>query len=107
MSNPEYIQSDRTCANETCRQVLIRRVNELPYRWRTRRHCSLDCWHKNRPKGRPYLKTRLEDVEFLLGIGESPEQIANRLNVSMSTLMRWLYRQRQQELARLFIRKVA
>ena len=61
--------------------------------------CSTDCAHERSREGR---NARVEDVEDLLSMGECPERIARRLDVTLAALSRQLMRAGRYDLARPF-----
>ena len=105
----------KTC--ELCGAVFARRDNEWPAKWSRRRYCSQACSarahlpaaHKaSAILGHKYVETRradlVEDVEFLIQYGATPDEVATRLGRTVGAIARGLYRSERPDLARPFER---
>lgn len=83
-----------------CGAVLVRRPRESPAHYRRREFCSASC--SNRARGAASARYIVEDVEDLLDMGESVEQIPRRLGRTVAAVEIALRRAQRPDLARPF-----
>jgi len=85
-----------------CDADLVPRPRESPAHYGLRKYCSRPCANRaRRATSRTYI---VEDVEDLLGMGESVEQIPSRLGRTIAAVEIALRRAGRPDLARLFAR---
>ncbi len=85
-----------------CGADLVPRLRQSNAHYQRRKFCSITC--SNRARGTTTADCIAEDVEFLLGMGESVEQIARRLGRTVGAVEIALRRARRADLARAFDR---